>query len=53
MDWVYNTDIINKMKQDIEDYLHEIKDKHDLEITFEMMDEIIDRAIDIAKRRYA
>lgn len=39
------------MKLDIEDYLiDEVKRKYDLSITFDDMDAIIDRAVDVAQK---
>lgn len=52
VDWKMKSDIINKMKQDIDDYLCEIRDKSGLEISFNVIDEIIEKSIEVAKHRY-
>jgi type I restriction enzyme R subunit len=51
--WTKNVDVQNRMKNRIEDYLHEVKDKDGLAITFEDIDEILEKCLDIAKRRYS
>lgn len=52
VDWKMKADIINKMKQDIDDYLCEVRDKSGLEISFDVIDEIIEKSIEVAKHRY-
>ncbi len=51
VDWKVKTDIQNRMRQQIEDYLFDLKDKG-LALTYDQMDEIIENAIKIAKNRY-
>lgn len=46
--WTTNTDVQNRMRQDIEDYLFEAKGEWDIKLTWEEMDEITERCIDIA-----
>lgn len=53
VDWTQKPDVINRMEQEIEDYLYEVKDKENLEMDFDQMKEIIQGSIDVAKRRYA
>lgn len=50
--WTSNLDVQNRMKNRIEDYLHELKDETGLAITFEDIDDILEKCLDIAKRRY-
>jgi type I restriction enzyme R subunit len=50
--WISNPDVQNRMKNRIEDYLHELKDETGLAITFEDIDDILEKCLDIAKRRY-
>ena len=50
--WISNPDVQNRMKNRIEDYLHELKDETALAITFEDIDDILEKCLDIAKRRY-
>jgi type I restriction enzyme R subunit len=53
-DWVRNTDIQNQMKNEIEDYLlDEVADKQDVKIDTTMLDEILDRLIELARFRDA
>jgi type I restriction enzyme R subunit len=53
-DWVRNTDIQNKMKAEIEDYLFdEVEARHNVKIDTTMLDEILDRLIELAKYRDA
>lgn len=54
IDWLNKGQIIGKMKLEIEDYLiDEVKRKYSINITFENMDSIIDRSVEVAKRRFA
>jgi type I restriction enzyme R subunit len=50
--WTTNADVQNQMKNRIEDYLHDLKAETGLAITFEDIDEILDKCLEIAKRRY-
>lgn len=50
--WTTNSDVQNRMKNRIEDYLHDLKDETGLAITFEGIDDILEKCLDIAKRRY-
>jgi type I restriction enzyme R subunit len=53
-DWVRNTDIQNAMKAEIEDYLFdEIEAKHNVNIDTTMLDEVLDRLIELARFRDA
>ena len=51
--WVNNTDVQNRMKSAIEDYLFELKEKRGLDLKFEDIDKILESCLDIARRRYA
>lgn len=53
VDWVKNTDLQNKIINDIEDVLFEFKDTNKIDITFDDIDFIIEESMKIAKRRYA
>ena len=48
---VLDTDVQNQMKIAIEDELFRIKDAHDLKLEFDTIDRILDRCIEVAKRR--
>jgi len=50
--WTSNADVQNRMRNLIEDYLHELKDETGLPLTFEDIDEILEKCLDVAKRRY-
>jgi type I restriction enzyme, R subunit len=53
-DWVRNTDIQNQMKAEIEDYLFdEVQAKQNVKIDTTMLDEILDRLIELARFRDA
>lgn len=50
IDWQVKSNVIGKMKIEMEDYLiDEVKRKYELPLTFEDMDIIIDRCVDVAK----
>jgi len=49
--WTEDNDVKNAMRNSIEDHLFEIKDKYGLELSFEDMDTIMDKCIDIAIAR--
>lgn len=53
VDWIKNTDLQNKIINDIEDVLFEFKDTNKIDIAFDDIDFIIDESMKIAKRRYA
>lgn len=53
VNWVHNDDVENPMRQAIEDLLYDIKADHTIELTFEEMDAIIERSLDVARARYA
>lgn len=50
IDWPAKSNLIGKIKIEIEDYLiDEVKRKYDIPLTFDEMDQIIDRSVDVAK----
>ena len=50
VDWQQKSDIIGRMKIDLEDYLiDEVKRKYELAFSFDDMDAIIDGCVDVAK----
>jgi type I restriction enzyme R subunit len=51
VDWTDDTDVQNRMKIDIEDRIFALKTEHQLALSFETIDRILDRVIDIARRR--
>jgi type I restriction enzyme R subunit len=52
VDWRTNPDVQNEMRNAIDDLLYEARAKKGLPLTSQDMDEIIERALDIAKTRY-
>jgi type I restriction enzyme R subunit len=53
IDWQTNSTLIGKIKIELEDFLiDEVKRKYDMPLTFENMDTIIDKCVDIAKLWY-
>ena len=50
-DWSSNRDVQNKMAIELEDILYALKGKHELSLTSDKMDEIINTLIMVAKRR--
>lgn len=53
VDWIKNTDLQNKIINNIEDVLFEFKDTNKTDITYDDIDFIIEESMKIAKRRYA
>jgi len=53
VNWVNNTDVQNRMKGAIEDYLFEIKDEHDFQLSFEDIDKILELTMQTARLWYA
>lgn len=50
VDWAVKSNLIGQIKIEIEDYLmDEVKLKYDLKMSFDDMDAIIDRSVDVAK----
>ena len=50
VDWHTKSDLIGQIKIEIEDYLiDEVKRKYDIPLTFDDMDAIIDRSVEVAK----
>ena len=49
--WTQNQDIQNKMLIEIEDYLFSIKGRHDINLTSEAIDEIMEQVLDTARKR--
>jgi len=53
VNWFNNTDVQNRIRTEIEDYLFEFKTEKGLDLTFEDFDNIMEQCIDIAKVRRA
>ncbi|HET6555720.1 MAG TPA: HsdR family type I site-specific deoxyribonuclease, partial [Prolixibacteraceae bacterium] len=53
IDWQYKTNITGKLLIEIGDYLiDEVRDKYNIDLSFDELDEIANRCIDVAKIRY-
>lgn len=53
IDWQYKSNIIGKLQIEIGDYLiDEVRDKYHISLSFDQMDEIASKCIDVAKVRY-
>jgi type I restriction enzyme R subunit len=54
IDWPFKTNITGKLLIDIGDYLiDEVRDKYNVELSFQEMDKIADDCIEVAKIRYS
>lgn len=54
VDWTNKDRLVGSMKLEIEDYLiDEIKRKYGLPLTFDDMDSIIDRSVNVASKWFA
>ncbi|MDD2466129.1 MAG: type I restriction endonuclease subunit R [Desulfobulbus sp.] len=51
--WTNNTDVQNRMKGAIEDYLFDLNDQQGVDLTFAEIDRILEMLLDIARARYA
>ena len=51
VNWTNNTDVQNQMQNAIEDYLHELESSG-LDLSFDEIDMILEKCLDIARRRY-
>jgi len=49
--WSTDIDVQNRMRQDMEDALFEIKDNLNVDMSFEKIDEIMEKCLDIARAR--
>lgn len=52
VDWKFKPDVINRMQQEIDDYLFSLKDHGKIDLSFEEMDELIEKSVELAKKRY-
>ena len=51
VNWTNNTDVQDQMQNAIEDYLHELEGSG-LDLSFDEIDMILEKCLDIARRRY-
>lgn len=52
VNWTTNLDVQNRMKNQIEDYLHEQEEESSLGLSFDEIDRIMEKCLDIGRRRY-
>ena len=52
VNWTTNIDVQNRMRNDIEDALFDLKSRTGLDLSFDEIDAILERCLDIARRRY-
>jgi len=52
IDWQNKTDIEGKIKIEIDDCIFDIKGKYDLEISFDKIDELVAKALNVAKIKF-
>jgi type I restriction enzyme, R subunit len=52
VNWTINIDVQNRMKNKIEDFLFELKDRNEFELSFDDVDKIMDECLEIAKVKY-
>ncbi|MCA9921448.1 MAG: type I restriction endonuclease subunit R [Anaerolineales bacterium] len=50
-DWAGNPDVENRIRDDIEDYLYQLKDEQNIPLNGTDMDELMDMVIDVARHR--
>lgn len=53
VNWTRNEDVQNRMRQAIEDELFDLKARHDLSLSLEDMDAVMERCLDVARVRKA
>ncbi|MDG4596375.1 MAG: type I restriction endonuclease subunit R [Candidatus Contendobacter sp.] len=52
VNWTTNADVQNRMRNDIEDALFDLKSRAGLDLSFDEIDAILEKCLDIARRRY-
>lgn len=53
VDWIANLDVQNAMRNEIDDYLYELREESGVDLSLDDMDLIVENSIDVAKARYA
>ncbi|MFQ5473466.1 MAG: type I restriction enzyme endonuclease domain-containing protein, partial [Dehalococcoidia bacterium] len=53
VNWTNNSDVQNRMKNEIEDMLCELSEARDLGLDFDAIDQIMEQCLDVARLRYA
>jgi type I restriction enzyme R subunit len=52
VDWTSNLDVQNQMRNEIDDFLYEMKELNEIDLTLEDIDFITESTLTIAKARY-
>ena len=52
IDWQNKSDILGRIRIDIDDYLFELKSQFDMNLDLDLIDKFVDQGIDVAKRKY-
>lgn len=52
IDWVNKSDIEGRIKIEIDDYLFDLKAQQDIELPFDLIDELVEEGIKVAKLKY-
>ncbi len=53
VEWITNLDIQNTMRNEMEEYLYSVKDSQEISLTFDDIDDIMERCLQIARHRYS
>jgi type I restriction enzyme, R subunit len=53
VNWAQNADVQNRMRNDIDDHLFEVKDRYSLAIPILEIDAAVERCLDVARVRKA
>jgi len=52
VNWTANLDVQNRMQTEIEDALHDFKSETGMNVSFDEIDSILEKCLDVARRRY-
>src|SRR5690606_28154860 len=52
IDWVNKSDIEGRIKIEIDDYLFDLKSQQDIELPFDLIDELVEEGLKVAKLKY-
>lgn len=52
VNWTTNTDVQNRMRNNIEEALYDLESRTGLNLSFEEIDAILEKCLDVARRRY-
>jgi type I restriction enzyme R subunit len=52
IDWVNKSDIEGRIKIEIDDYLFDLKAQQDIELPFDLIDELVEEGLKVAKLKY-